>query len=757
MPGFCGLGWSGFLKMKGRIHMAAKSEDGTRKTITVNVALHGQSEGEALPSTRAYLFDRSGRLIDSKTTGKEPVQFNVATNHAYRVTIGPDLMAKKEEAPPNLIAQLAKANSVTRDFLPNGPDSAAFVVNPNLWICWLPTCINIHGTVSKQMDSGGASPICSGTVQIFQVDLDCTLDSFTVVDLSWLKARLLDKLKVSSSAAMQTSTPHLDSAQSMQRRSFATPANPSVATLANAPHSTSTASLSDVAATISTLQGAAFKQFVVANKFLLVPFWCELIPDYAFCWQELTEVPIQSDGSFSAEVCFWCPDDFPDLYFEVVQNINGIDTEIYDPQIACSTYYDYDGTQSVDINITDPRAVACLPTTGPGPKSLYIWPTAIGNEELSGIDGLETLAGTGLLPGGTGPRPFGGTLSLQMLFHPDLRANNIQYYRWLYKFDGDPDPPKVIHTPVTHRFQTSFVPPFFVDSYLIGPKTIGPNSNLFEIPDPNVIWVNINEPLDRPYGYFDTTEGTPPTRGGFNTANCSGSTGRTGMCTLILEVFDSGGNFVACNNVFGPSTLDDQPGPPPAAGNFGFILPKVGGPPNAFDFAPQPNITDQGRLIFRINVDNNACTAEVPKVATPVNSTDTDPCGILQYDNPLDNVAISYVAFHPHNYLDWSLSVSLGIIGIAAEIPPSPPPTNTSSGSPGVPALFNNTATALLNPPGHMQHCAQGAFAVVLYTAARATDGYSRQSQYDCQAAAAFALTQPCPPCPPCEGIGIRK
>jgi hypothetical protein len=171
----------------------------------------------------------------------------------------------------------------------------------------------------------------------------------------------------------------------------------------------------------------------------------------------------------------------------------------------------------------------------------------------------------------------------------------------------------------------------------------------------------------------------------------------------------------------------------------------VGGPPNAFDFAPKPNITDQGRLVFRIFVDNNVCTTQIPKVSTPITSTDTDPCGILQYTNPTDNVAISYVAFHPENFLDWSLTVELGVSGIVASIPPSPPATNTSSGSPGLPAAFNNTAGALLTPPVGPP-CTQGAFAVVLYAAARATDGYERLSQYDCQSSAAFALTQPCPP-----------
>jgi hypothetical protein len=722
--------------------MAGKTADkatGDIKTISVQVALQGQTAGQELPSARAYLFDRAGRLVNSQTAGKDPVKFNVAPDQAYRVTVGPDLLAPSKDPPANLEAQLAKANALSQDFVPQGLSAAQLSVHPNIWYCWFPTCINVHGTVSKQLSTGGTATICNGTVQIFQVDLGCSLDSFTVLDFSLFRTRLLDKISLSASVATQASRGQLTSVANTRRVNLAAGASSRISTVSSARANSSSLSLGDVAATIATLDGAALKQFVVANKAILSPYWCELISDFAFCWQELTEVPIQSDGTFSAEICFWCPADYPDLYFEVIQNLSGVDTEVYDPQIACSTYYNYDGSQSVDIVVTDPRAVACLPTSGPGPKSLYVWPTAIGNEPLNGIDGLETLLGTGLLPGTTGPRPFGGTLSLQMLFHPDLRANNIMYYRWSYLFDGDPLPPIVINAPVTHRFQTGFIAPFFVDSYNLGPKTKGPNSNLFEIPDPNVLWVDIVDPEDRPYAYFDSTPGITPTRTGFNTANCGGLAGRSGMVTLILEMFDSAGNFVPCNNARGASTLGDLAGDP-GPGAFGFILPQVGGPPNAFDFAPKPNITDHGRLIFRVRVDNNVCNAELPKVATPINSTDTDPCGILQYNNPGDNVAISYVAFHPNNFLDWNLTVSLGVKGIAAEIvPPGPPPTNTSSGSPGFPATFDNTAGALLGS------CTQGAFAPVLYCRARATDGYEQLSQYDCQAAIAFALTQPCP------------
>jgi protein tyrosine phosphatase (PTP) superfamily phosphohydrolase (DUF442 family) len=62
---------------------------------------------------------------------------------------------------------------------------------------------------------------------------------------------------------------------------------------------------------------------------------------------------------------------------------------------------------------------------------------------------------------------------------------------------------------------------------------------------------------------------------------------------------------------------------------------------------------------------------------------------------------------------------------------------SVSAGSLGSPADFANSASALL------ETCTQGAFAVNLYCYARATNGYSRQSQYDCSATIGFALLTP--------------
>jgi hypothetical protein len=681
--------------------MADKSKSSAtgngRSSLNITVVLTSR-EGQKLPAARAYLFDRAGRLINSNPVGKAII-FPVKPGQDYRVTVGPELL-KDGEAPADLVAQLAKAKAVSQDSRAQlGQDKLNFNIHEIIWICWFPTCINIHGTVRKLLNPGGSpaqyAPICTGTVQIFEVALDCTLDSFSVAELVDFKARLLEKLGAR-----------------LRARSSA-----------------ASISLSDVANSIAARDGAQLKQFIISEKEILHIFLCELIPDSAFCWQELTEVPIQSDGSFFSEVCFWCPADFPDLYFEVVQNIGGSSIEISDPQIACSTYYNYDGSQSVDITVDDPRAVACQPSGPPGPGYLYVWPTAIGNVDLGGIDGLETGLGTGLLPGNT---PWGGTLCMQMQFHPDLQANNINYYRWSYKFDDETDFTQ-IHATVVHRYETITIAgsdivihlnPVTLGPQLVsGPGNLGGTPNLFAIPDPTLPWIDINDPADRPFAYFDSTGAVTPRK--------------SGMCTLLLELFDGEGKVVPANNVRGLSTLGDQGGDPVGPGAFTYILPQIGGPPDNYTNAPTANVTDHGRLIFRVQVDNNSTDAELPKVATPLGSTDTDPCGVLHYSGLGDSVDLSFVAFHPNNYLDWDLTIARGVSGVVASISPPSPQTDTSAGAPGLPAHFINTASALLGS------CEQAAFAVNLSCAARAQSGYGRQSQYDSSAAIAFALIHP--------------
>lgn len=720
-----------------------ESKSKSQGTLTVNAVLHAQHKGQELPPARAYLFDRSGQLVDSKPVGKEAVSFPIASDQPYQVVVGPDLLAGGEKpTPADLMAQISKANAVRKDYIPQLKQSVIdFPIYHNIFVCWWQTCILVHGTVRKLLNPGSGSPqyapICSGIVQIFQVDLGCTLDqlaSFSVVTLRDSLVNALRGIRAVNEAAiirgpvLPDPPPDRFLAQKLRTRSFqmkalstektaTATAQVRSAASASAKAAQSTLSHAEVATTLAALDGVALKNFIVAQKLVLWPFLCQFIPDYLFCWQELGEVFIQSDGSFSAEICFWCPADFPDLYFEVVQTIGGVTREISDPQIACSTYYDYDGSQSVDIVVDDPSALACIPDPGDplGTGDLYVWPMSIGNVDLKFITDLENGAHTsttGLL---NGSAPWGGTLALKMFFDPRLKAiSNIRYYRWSYQFEGDSGWTPIDAT-VTHRYALVTYSPFDLNPHpvTLGPFTVNGVHNLFTVPDPNPGdgWIQMNDPWDVPFAYFDSTDNHL-----FPFSYTDALPRRTGLVTLLLEMFDNNGVLVPCNNLGG-------------AGPFKYVLPDFVHPGHYTATLTSNNITASGQLMFRVRVDNNDTVADLTGVKA--NGLFADPCGMLHYPNNTVPVDIYYVATHPNNFLTWSMSVWRGTSGVVASTsgatssPPSPMPP------------FSNLASKLLGG------CANAAFAVNLDTYATATDGYSNQNQYNRHDTIAFALITP--------------
>jgi hypothetical protein len=730
------------------------------RSLQIHIAFNGQQQGEDLPPVRAYLFDRSGKLLRSEPAGKGTVSLPAPRGIDYRLIVGPDLPHDAKQPPADLAAQLIAAHAVAQDISALATqDIIHLALSKYVWFCWWQTCIVVHGTVRKLLNPGSPSPlyatICSGTVQIFQVDLGCTLDR--VASFTTFKSILVDRLRGIDVAAERIAKLRgpvppgpppearlVGAARSRLRAGSITAATAQSAAaaapkrVAPIPAATKAASLAEAATTIAALDLVAFKQYLAVNKIILWPFLCELIPDWWFCWQELGEVPIQSDGSFWAEICFWCPSDFPDLYFEIVQNFGGVEREVYDPQIACSTYYNYDGSQSVDIVVDDPTAVACLPG-GTGPDYLYVEVLGITDIDLQNIDGLTTpfTAGTGLVTWFAQPHPvpFGGTLGLNMSFHPDMKN---YYYRWSYRFDGETEYTPITATVVHYYQQLVSLSPLVFNKVpvTLGPLTVGSTHNLYRFPDQSLDWVTVDFWSDTFYAFFDTTEGLidPP---GYNPDTVDGMSARkSGMCTLLLEVFDGAGNFVPCNNPLGSLTERDQPGDPAAPGPFTFLLP------SGMSYVPAPNgnITDHGRLVFRIRVDNNNTIAELPAVHNISLGQDATPCGFLPFNDVSNVIGIDYVARHHNGYLNWSLDVVRGLCGSAASLsadgnsPPAPVP-------PGAPASFPNTAGTLLRPLPPCAGCDNGAaFAVNLNCYAWATNGRYTQTQYDSSATIAFAL-----------------
>jgi hypothetical protein len=148
-----------------------------------------------------------------------------------------------------------------------------------------------------------------------------------------------------------------------------------------------------------------------------------------------------------------------------------------------------------------------------------------------------------------------------------------------------------------------------------------------------------------------------------------------------------------------------------------------------FTDAPAPNIDAAGNLIFKVLIDNNPTTATFPGLPVHIGASHADDCGMLHYGSGADVVTIDYVATHPNNFIWWNLGVTRGSHGQVAATSGQVNSLN--------PDHFNNSASALVG------NCVQAAFAVNLDTHARATDGYSRQSQYDRSATIAFALLHP--------------
>jgi hypothetical protein len=649
----------------------AKVQREKQAQLTIELTLPKDKHADV----RVYLFDAGQRLVDS-VPAKERVQFDIDPQQRYRVAVGPDLLQKRESPPGNLVALLAHSGAISRDYSPFKPEKKfAITVLDSLILKWLFVCINIHGTVRKQLNPGGSparyAPICTGIVEIFVIDLACSLGRLSDAELTSIKNQVLARML----------NVEIQDLATLNWADFAR--------------------VSALAANLNARTGNALRDYIVAHRAEVAPFMCYLIPEWAICYQQLPDAPIQSDGTFSLNYCFLFWQAPPDLYFEVKQSIDGVTREVADPDIMCTTMWRYDGSQGAVITVEDPSAVACLPG-GPATGDLYVWPSAIGNIDLRQIDGLETMAGTGLLPGNT---PWGGTLSLQMLFHPDLRAHDIMYYRWSYRFDGYADFTQ-INAPVSHRWMETTTSGGTIHVHLhpvsLGPRVVGGQTNLFEIPDPALPWININDPADRPFAYLDSTAGETP--------------GRSGMMTLKLEMFRGDGTHVQCGNAG-------------HGGPFQFLFPDLVMGPGDYVTAPAANIDVNGDLLFRIRVDNYPTTALLPAHGVHVGGHDADDCGMLHYASGGQIVQIDYVATHPNNYVDWSLSVTRGSHGVVASTS-----GHTSSLNPD---HFNNTASVLLGS------CVQAAFAVNLYAAARATNGYGRQSQYDRSATSAFALLHP--------------
>ncbi len=487
----------------------------------------------------------------------------------------------------------------------------------------------------------------------------------------------------------------------------------------------------------------------LADNFqLLMPYFC-LWPWWRLRCDEIIAVETDSNGRFSTVISYKCSGDKPDLYFWVEYKVNSNFETVYRPPVTCNTYWNYTCGTEVTLRINDERVPACdgdIDLPGSKIQILSIGRT-VSISEINGAgasfseEGLTTLN-----------QPFGGRLEPRVWFsRTTLRDDkNIHYYRWSYRrltsgngssFSALPSPgawQPLKRTVIRHYAKENTNGDVTHEPYVLGPRSVGAESNLFEIKpadiksiDPaGIEWTVVDEREDLASGHFETGslgEGSHTHEKALDAA---------GKYELKLELFKADGSLVnwtteeldlEVTNVpapFGTETVTAV-----NASNYNRI--QIAGDTMAF------------RMVLRI--DNNRCNAEV----APVSGTDS--CGFIEYDTGA-SITMGFKARHPNNFATLSFSVVRGVSNNVA--------IASTSGQVGTASLPTNNTP----PPAHaynlsgsenytetfavvdlMGGCDRAAFAERIYVSAMATDGYTRLGSLDKNAIDGFALAKPCP------------
>ncbi|MET0795027.1 MAG: hypothetical protein ABW061_26140, partial [Polyangiaceae bacterium] len=106
-------------------------------------------------------------------------------------------------------------------------------------------------------------------------------------------------------------------------------------------------------------------------------------------------------------------------------------------------------------------------------------------------------------------------------------------------------------------------------------------------------------------------------------------------------------------------------------------------------------------------------------------------CGVLQY-SAAASVLMAWTGNHPHGFANYSFDVVRGVRSVYSN---SGPVLGALSVSRSVAQLMSDNLPVTCTQP-----CTIAGFSENLYVAATATDGWSRQSQYDRSAVRAFVL-----------------
>jgi hypothetical protein len=755
------------------------SEKRRKIPFSVNVRLEKTAEKE-LPEVVVYVFDSTGQFLSAKPLPKGrqgQVKLELPPELAdttVRVVLGPPLAEEREEMPqwmdrlirggesrkeaPSLAGLVRKGGYEKRVRLATEEGILDLTVLPTDWTKWLLCPCVVRGRLVKRVPLPDGTTkelgVCHACVKIYEVDKIPKIilkipdrDLFRLRDELWRlfeeplpKPDVIPPPPPAPETAGVAVGPMTIAGLEMTPRPGSLVATP---TLPLPPPKSTSSLKAELAPLFRAASAPQLRSALIARAEMLAEHICAF--DWLRYWfhSDLIKcVCTDEQGRFETTIWYRCSGDKPDLYFKAVQCIGCTLHTLYDPGMACHTYWNYLCGSEVVLETDDPAAITCVsqdPVEPPPGVSLWVMPYAVGGIRLdqikpSGLTDIEDDNGTWV------DVPFGSKLGFRHGYSSGIPydvAGKPAYYRWLYnKLDSvgnetewrefaAPVAGTVVRHYVDHDLAHPELPPTF-PAYPLGPQEKS-NKHLYEFKPhqpPQVPGHKREWPVDD--WFADIYSGI------LHSANLPGGVeNAAGKYKIKLEVYDKNANLI-------------NPGP----GTFDFIVPTGLASDGVTILARKadPGEIQSGGFVFHLHVDNNKCEAEI--YDTVVAGVAAGPCGFISYV-PGDDVQLSFKAKHPNGFARFKFTVVRGSSGyVTAACAPANPgvawanaPLVTDTPVNGFTRDASSIFAKAVDETAMRGGCAKAAFGENLYVAATATDGWVRLSGLDASALPkAFAL-----------------
>ena len=756
--------------------MAERASRGGRSRLSIEASIVDVDPGDTVPDLVAYTFTHSGRLLArTPIKGKDAAVPVPSTKEPenIRVMVGPPLDGIDDD---DVLATLGRLNAPESLVGPHQLEETLLVpIDRNIWSCWLHFCL-VRGTLLKRVTTGGIHvdlPSCGAEIEIYEVDpisvilpkipreiLDRIHDHIRKPwppppppeerfphgiafpprppvagpDLSkFIGAPQVERRATSPVAGraggadlgavrpqVRAILHHIggsetfaaegveDDAASGEVRAFNF-TDGEITEVDQAEAMASLRAIHDVAEIRSAAHVSldAFSTSLLGHPVLVQHLLCWLWPP-AINMQLVATATTDECGKFRARIFTGCSSDVPDLYFKAFRRIGFFRFQIYGPlPVPCHTWWNYVCGTEVTLITTNPFALSCPPCKPVIAPPHWVLAMAVGNTSLAAVNGTSVAlqpttdaSNIGLTSGS----PFGGYIRLRFEFDNMIRTDlNVKFYRVRWRKIGTVNPFVDLTEDVWRHHAHMVGTTLMIEPYKLGPQPVNGVPNLYEIP-----------PALPPLGQWTIPDAVvDTTSSAFASATLAPHNGGEGDYQFELTLFDAVGAAVNATalgvNYVIPTTLDLTATIPTAnAASLGLV-------------------TGAGRLVFQLHVDNNSCVAglQPPAIA---GSSSADPCGLLRYE-PGDSVTDTWTAFHPHQFATFKHAIVKGVTELPAPI--------TTSGTVTPPPGTHTESFLVSDLVGS---CLIAGFAETVSVWAMATDGWSRQGQYDDHAIQAFAL-----------------